>query len=286
MGRAALRLLLTLDLPSGDNVAVIRYGAAVGRLRRPHLHEALAGPVAALSEAGWVLGWRPVRRRLNQTRNVAATRAVLWAGALAGAGVRDSARSESVYVLRAGLQTGDWVGGGDGSTVEAAARPGRRRPTRGLCRRQGGPPLYARSAAQENLGFRHRDALAGGGNCFEVANPRDELERELLTVLPVPSAQQFRRVCDRRVVARVGPLCGLPAIGVGTTRDLADRAAAMAMVAAVAQRGAFHQRPAACLQAVLDVLTIRHPLSYPDRAEAEAAAPGNALAGRPQACRC
>ena len=70
---------------------------------------------------------------------------------------------------------------------------------------------------------------------------------------------------------------GLPAIGVGASRELSYRAVAMAMVAAVAQRGTFHRHPVAWLQAILGRLTINYPLLDPGRAGIEAAAPGGAL---------
>ena len=72
----------------GDNAAVVRHGAGLGRLARPALHELLADPLAATLEAGWQLSWLAVRRRLNTAADAAATSAVYWAGRLRNGGFR------------------------------------------------------------------------------------------------------------------------------------------------------------------------------------------------------
>ena len=70
----------------GDNVAVVRFGAAQGRLRNPD-HEALISPV--LCEAlvrGVRLSWAAVRRRYNRAADAVATEGVRWAARLARVG--------------------------------------------------------------------------------------------------------------------------------------------------------------------------------------------------------
>ena len=90
---AALDLLLQQGrrLPrraiiSGDNLAVVRYGAGLGRLRRDAMFSRLDGRLGALLCRGWTLTWRAVRRRLNSAADALATGGVLWAGALLGWG--------------------------------------------------------------------------------------------------------------------------------------------------------------------------------------------------------
>ena len=86
---AALGLLLAHAGPgprraaiSGDNLAVIRFGAGVGRLARPDMFLRLCHLQAALLCRGWTLTWRAVRRRLNQAADELATIGVTWAGQL------------------------------------------------------------------------------------------------------------------------------------------------------------------------------------------------------------
>ena len=91
---AALRLLRRLDPMHraarvvGDNLAVLQFGAGLGRLRRPAMHSAISGPLAALLADGWSLEWTAVRRRLNQAADAGATSAVHWAGRLRADGLR------------------------------------------------------------------------------------------------------------------------------------------------------------------------------------------------------
>ena len=67
----------------------------------------------------------------------------------------------------------------------------------------------------------------------------------------------------RHAAAASGGQQGLRANKVGPARDVADRAASMAMVAAVVQRGAWPCTPAWWARPVLDVLTIRYPAPGP-----------------------
>ena len=71
---------------SGDNLAVVRYGAGLGRLRRDAMFSRLDGRLGALLCRGWTLTWRAVRRRLNSAADALATGGVLWAGTLLGWG--------------------------------------------------------------------------------------------------------------------------------------------------------------------------------------------------------
>ena len=66
----------------GDNLAVLQFGAGLGRLRQPAMHAAISGPLAALLTDGWALEWTAVKRRLNQAADVGTTSAVHWAGRL------------------------------------------------------------------------------------------------------------------------------------------------------------------------------------------------------------
>ena len=90
---AGLRLLLGLPdclraaRIAGDNAAVIRHGAGLGRLSRPGLHEFLAAPLAAAAERGWSLTWLAIRRRLNEAADALATSTVCWAARLRDGGL-------------------------------------------------------------------------------------------------------------------------------------------------------------------------------------------------------
>ena len=72
----------------GDNLPVLQYGAGAGRLRRPAMYAAIAGPLAALAADGWTLDWTAVRRRLDKAADAGATTAVFWARRLWADGVR------------------------------------------------------------------------------------------------------------------------------------------------------------------------------------------------------
>ena len=67
---------------AGDNLAVVRFCAGVSRLRRPEMQAILAARLGALEEAGWVLQWRAVRRRLNGEADHVATQALFWAASM------------------------------------------------------------------------------------------------------------------------------------------------------------------------------------------------------------
>ena len=90
--KLALGLLSTMSTDErrariiGDNLAVVRYGAERGALRRPGMQGLLAPALAQTAEKGWHLSWTAVRRRLNKAADAAATAAVLWAHRLRRAG--------------------------------------------------------------------------------------------------------------------------------------------------------------------------------------------------------
>ena len=70
----------------GDNVAVIRFGAAQGRLRNPD-HESLISPVLCDALLRSIhLSWTAVRRRYNRAADAVATEGVRWAARLATTG--------------------------------------------------------------------------------------------------------------------------------------------------------------------------------------------------------
>ena len=69
-------------LISGDNMAVIRYCAGTGRLRREAMYARLDYRLGALLSRGWNIQWRAVRRRLNQEADRLATAGVQWADTL------------------------------------------------------------------------------------------------------------------------------------------------------------------------------------------------------------
>ena len=71
---------------AGDNLAVVRYCAAEGRLRRPAMQCLLGGPLARLATGGWAVDWLAVRRRLNRAADELATEGVFRAAALAAEG--------------------------------------------------------------------------------------------------------------------------------------------------------------------------------------------------------
>ena len=69
-------------LVSGDNLAVVRYCAGTGRLRREAMYARLDYRLGALLSRGWRLEWRAVRRRLNRAADRLATAGVQWASSL------------------------------------------------------------------------------------------------------------------------------------------------------------------------------------------------------------
>ena len=94
-GCQGLALLLSSLLPPvpravrvvGDNLPVVRFGAAAGRLRRVPQHAPLAETLGAVLAAGWRLTWNGVRRRFNEGADSLATLGVFWADALLSAGL-------------------------------------------------------------------------------------------------------------------------------------------------------------------------------------------------------
>ena len=70
----------------GDNLAVVRYGAATGRLLRPELHAILDQPLGAAACTGRVARWVAVRRCYNAGADAAAGDGCCVAAAAAAAG--------------------------------------------------------------------------------------------------------------------------------------------------------------------------------------------------------
>ena len=73
---------------AGDNLAVIRYGAAQGRLHRPEMQGLLEQVLARLALAGWNLNWVAMRRCFNTAADALATEALTGATELAKLGLR------------------------------------------------------------------------------------------------------------------------------------------------------------------------------------------------------
>ena len=71
----------------GDNLAVVRYCADAGRLRRPELRAILDADLARAACQGWRIEWVAVRRRHNTGADEAATAGCARAAALAERGV-------------------------------------------------------------------------------------------------------------------------------------------------------------------------------------------------------
>ena len=74
---------------AGDNLAVVRFCCAQGRLRQPAMHQLLDPRLSTAHERGWVLDWQAVRRRLNCEADEVATMAVRWAASLFAQGIMD-----------------------------------------------------------------------------------------------------------------------------------------------------------------------------------------------------
>ena len=73
-------------LVAGDNLAVVRYGAAQGRLHRPEMQGILESVLAKLPAAGWSISWLAMRRCFNGAADKLATAALEVASVLAQAG--------------------------------------------------------------------------------------------------------------------------------------------------------------------------------------------------------
>eukprot|EP00959_Pyramimonas_sp_CCMP1952_P268650 5617109-Pyramimonas_sp.AAC.1 len=90
--RAGLALLPHLSSPFwaarvvGDNLAAMRCGAGTARYRTLHLAQQMEDALGQAENAGWVLTWRAVRRRLNRVADSLATIGVYWADALLSEG--------------------------------------------------------------------------------------------------------------------------------------------------------------------------------------------------------
>eukprot|EP00969_Alexandrium_andersonii_P177197 7835859-Alexandrium_andersonii.AAC.1 len=79
----------------GDNLGVVRYAAAAGRLRRAPLCAVLEGPLGDASARGVHIAWQAVRRRFNKAADAGATRAVHWAAQLRAEGRLSPVREEA-----------------------------------------------------------------------------------------------------------------------------------------------------------------------------------------------
>ena len=71
---------------AGDNLAVVRYGAAAARPRRPEMAARTDDQLGRLLAAGWRISWRAVRRRLNRAADRLATAGFHWAEVLRATG--------------------------------------------------------------------------------------------------------------------------------------------------------------------------------------------------------
>ena len=84
---AAIELLTYVPLHaaaliSGDNLNIVRYCAAAGRLRRPHLALPLTRPLADLALTTRTVQWQAVPRRVNKEADSIATEALMQASNL------------------------------------------------------------------------------------------------------------------------------------------------------------------------------------------------------------
>ena len=77
----------------GDNLAVVRYCAAAGRLLRPELHAVQDPALNRAASVGRAPAWMAVRRRYNGGADEAATAGCDAAAAAAAAGVTRPAGS-------------------------------------------------------------------------------------------------------------------------------------------------------------------------------------------------
>ena len=64
---------------AGDNLAVVRFGAALGKLARPYMHDIIDEALGRLMQQGWDIEWVPIRRRFNKEADAIATFAVMKA---------------------------------------------------------------------------------------------------------------------------------------------------------------------------------------------------------------
>eukprot|EP00969_Alexandrium_andersonii_P111880 4941419-Alexandrium_andersonii.AAC.1 len=77
----------------GDNLGVVRFGAAHARLRRQAMMRPLCDPLGTAAWRGVRLEWQTVRRHLNEEADRLATLAVYRAAA-----IRDAGRAEPVVL--------------------------------------------------------------------------------------------------------------------------------------------------------------------------------------------
>ena len=73
---------------AGDNLAVVRHGAGVGRIRRPEIQSCVEAPLMDSLELGHTHSWIAVRRHHNQFADRLATIGVYWAHRLRSRGNR------------------------------------------------------------------------------------------------------------------------------------------------------------------------------------------------------
>ena len=75
---------------AGDNLAVVRYCAHTGLLRRPLVHSLLERPLGDVYARGWCVDWIVVRRSLNREADAMATAGVFRAAGMADRGLVDT----------------------------------------------------------------------------------------------------------------------------------------------------------------------------------------------------
>ena len=138
--RVGLELMMGCD-PSlracrvvGDNLAVVRYCAGHGCLRRPEVQAVLGDVLVRAASCGWHLAWMVVSRRLNQAADAAAAQGSLGAAELAARGsfaplvniwrpdTRDADGHPSGALASPAEDTGD-AGVGGGRSRQGAAGP-------------------------------------------------------------------------------------------------------------------------------------------------------------------
>lgn len=82
--RVAIDLLCNMRVPrsmrtariAGDNLAVVRFGASLGKLARAYMHDIIDEALGRLIQQGWDIEWVPIRRRFNKEADAIATFAV------------------------------------------------------------------------------------------------------------------------------------------------------------------------------------------------------------------
>ena len=74
---------------AGDNLMVIKHGAAQARLKSPCMSAVLDTSIGALAGAGWGLDWLAIRRAHNLEAHTLAKVVARWAAARHTIGLRD-----------------------------------------------------------------------------------------------------------------------------------------------------------------------------------------------------